>query len=980
MTRRLAGRIVGRLARAAAIGAGTWSLGIPPVPAAAQAGPGEPLAGRPIVRLEVQQDGRPVTDRALVELLDTRPGDPLSLVRVRENIGRLFALGRYEDVQVEAEPAGDGVVLRYTLVPVRVARRVQVRGVSGLRASDVRRRLEDRFGRRLPLTRAGAAARALEEAYADAGYLQARVTPRVLAPESGRDATLVFEVDPGPRARVGRVEVTGLPPASRPGLLARLELRPGAFYERARAARALEQYVADLKSRGYYQAAGHVTPSVREGGTLVDVIVEVRAGPLVTVRFEGDPLPADRVPELVPVAREGSVDEDLLEDSDARIRAYLHAQGHWRAEVSHQRLERGDRLEIVFRVRKGPMFRVGGVDLRGHRAVAASELRGLLRLGPGEPFVAARLEADAAAIEAHYRRLGFAAVKVTPEVPAGDAPAGGVVTVVPRLVIEEGPRTVVTGVQFEGVQAVDETELRRLIRLRPGEPFDASQVAADRDAVALHYLNLGYQTADVRVTPQFTDDRTGVVLAYTVREGPQWIVDHILVVGNVRTKTSTVERELRIRPGGPLGLAALLESQRRLSALGLFRRVRLTPIEHGPGARRDLLVVVEEAPATSLAYGGGLEGGRRLRTGPEGGPAQERIEIAPRGFFEIGRRNLWGRNRSVDLFTRLSVRPSDNPNVPGGGSGRFTEYRVNGVYREPNVLGRSGLDWLATAFLEQGVRTSFNFNRKGVNTEWLQRLTPATRVSARYAFNYTRRFDERIDPADQSLIDRVFPQVRLSTISGSLFYDTRDDVVDPVAGTWASVDGELALRALGSEVGFAKTYVQGFLYRRLPAPAARRLVVALGARLGLATGFPREVDVSERAGPRTVTRLEDLPASERFFAGGDTTVRGFTLDRLGAPETLDPNGFPKGGNGLVVLNAELRVQVWPPLGVVTFLDAGNVYARVRDLSLAELRPSAGVGLRYQSPIGPLRVDLGFKLDRRAGERLTALHFSFGQAF
>ena len=127
-----------------------------------------------------------------------------------------------------------------------------------------------------------------------------------------------------------------------------------------------------------------------------------------------------------------------------------------------------------------------------------------------------------------------------------------------------------------------------------------------------------------------------------------------------------------------------------------------------------------------------------------------------------------------------------------------------------------------------------------------------------------------------------------------------------------------------------------------------------------------------------------LPASERFFAGGDTTVRGFALDRLGDEPTIDANGFPIGGSALIVLNSELRVPVTGVLQVVGFLDAGNVFDRVGNLSLGSIRGGAGFGVRYRSPVGPIRVDLGFKLDRRefAGERerLTAIHFSIGQAF
>ena len=195
----------------------------------------------------------------------------------------------------------------------------------------------------------------------------------------------------------------------------------------------------------------------------------------------------------------------------------------------------------------------------------------------------------------------------------------------------------------------------------------------------------------------------------------------------------------------------------------------------------------------------------------------------------------------------------------------------------------------------------------------------------------------------------------------------------------------MAVRFLGGEVGFVKTYFQGSWFKRLPGE--RGMVFATRATVGLADGLPREAQPTDDEGrpiegPPIV--IADLPASERFFAGGDTTIRGFALDTVGATETITPRGFPRGGNGLLILNAELRIPVWRDLGAALFSDGGNVFARVTDFDASELRGSVGFGVRYRSPIGPVRVDLGFKMDRRQFggevEKRTALHFSIGQAF
>ncbi len=227
--------------------------------------------------------------------------------------------------------------------------------------------------------------------------------------------------------------------------------------------------------------------------------------------------------------------------------------------------------------------------------------------------------------------------------------------------------------------------------------------------------------------------------------------------------------------------------------------------------------------------------------------------------------------------------------------------------------------------------------------------------------------------------------MRLSGFSGAVVRDTRDDLLNPESGTLVSGEASMAARALGGQVGFVKTYLQGFWFRRLPGQ--RRIVFATRTALGLADGFPRETQPTDENGnpiDGPTIFIEDLPASERFFAGGDTTIRGFALDTVGAPDTITPRGFPTGGNAVLIMNGELRVPVWREFGAAFFVDGGNVFRRVTQFDIGELRGSVGFGVRYRSPIGPVRVDLGFKLDRREiGGRLeprTALHFSFGQAF
>jgi outer membrane protein assembly complex protein YaeT len=946
-----------------------------------------------VITQTVTIDGRAVTDPGVLDLVETRPGKPFSPTDVRESIAHLVGLGRFEDVVVSRDAVPGGVALSYALVPSRVVRSIAFKGDVGIPDRDLHDRIKEHFGNTPSLARLPDLLTFLKTVYHDEGYEAATLTARPALEGAGHDQ-LVIDVDAGSRLRIRRILAEGNTPDGLGEVPSKLRLTAGDVYRRAEVDARLNAYVTELRARGYYEArADHELKPSADGAT-ADVAVNIDAGAHVTIVFEGDELPSRMRRDLVPIEREGSLDEDLLEDSANRIRGYFQAQGSRDADVSYTRTPRDGDLAVVFHVKKGPQFRVAKVDVTGTTAIPAVDLLPRLKTKAGEPFVQSTVDADIATVEEAYHRRGYTEVKVTPTVlpvPGGGSP----VPLSVELAVVEGPATIVSSIDIVGAHAVSEADLRAVLGTKPGVPFYAPQVALDRDAIVLALLNRGYKSAAVDARLRPSSDRTRAAITFTVSEGAQVFVGHILVVGNVRTSAETIRRELELTPGQPLSYSALSDSQRKISALGLFRRVRITELDLGTPNERDLLVSVEEAPTTTLGYGGGIEGGRVLRQEQETGAAKEVFEVAPRGFVEFGRRNLFGRNQSLNLFARASLRSrattsAIEPGEPTPTGFTFRDYRVLGTYRAPKAFGTPA-DFLLTGFLEQGLRSSFDFTRKGARLELARHITQALSVSGRYVIERDNVFDERFDPADQPLIDRLFPQVRLSTVSGSVIRDTRDDVLAPSRGELLGVDSDLAARSIGSEVGFVKLFTQGFMYRRLPG--RRGVIFAGGARLGLATGFDRpvtEVDADGNPilgpdGEPVVQIVNDLPASERFFAGGDTSVRGYALDRLGTPATIDRNGFPVGGNAVIVLNGELRVPVWKDVGVVGFVDAGNVWSRVSDFAFGDIRPTTGFGLRYKSPIGPLRVDLGFKLARQTQpdgslERLTALHISLGQAF
>jgi outer membrane protein assembly complex protein YaeT len=952
--------------------------------------------GRPVAANRVELAGIQSLDPAVLQLIETRVGEPLSMERVRETIDHLIGLGRFEDIRVFAEVATsppEAVTLRWVLAPVQRIDRIEIAGNAAFTPEELRDAIVDRVGNMPGSSRLAEIVSVVHTYYEERGYQRPEIVPRFSPGRAPELVTLSLAIAPGVRTTIGVVTIMGDGTQSPETVLARLGIGRGRPYDRVAIDTRLEAFEEELRSQGYYEATAEATARFNDDGVTADVTVTIERGPRVRVVFAGDPLPENRRDTLVPIRQERSVDLDLLEDASRNIETFLRQQGYRTAQARYTRESKAGEMVLTFTVTRGPLHRLATLDLEGATALPREKLAPLLQLKPGEAFVDSRVAAVATAITEVYRVEGFARAAVKAEtttVPQSSetsraAPDQTAVAV--RLIVSEGPRTIVGAVDIDGAQELPEAQLRPLLSLTSARPYYRPLLDADRNAIEQLYRDEGFQNIRVEGTTVPNADGTRVDVRWEIREGARTIVDHVLVSGNFHTSAELIRREVALQPGRPLGDTAIIESQRRLAALGLFRRVRIIELPHGASTTRDVLIEVEEADPTSVSVGGGVEASRRLRRVND--QAVDQIELAPRGFFEITRRNLWGKNRSVSAFTRISFRPRDpavdstDPTDEGGYG--FNEYRIFGAFREPRPFNRPG-DLQITGFLEQAKRTSFNFSRRGIRAEYGRRIGERLTISGRYAFDRTRLFDEQIQPEDRLLIDRVFPQVRLSTFTGSVLHDSRNDVLDPERGAVIGADGTIAARRAGSEVGFVRSFLQAFGYRRIPGAA--RLILAAGMRFGLAVGFERLVErfvTADPSGNPIVDVVDDVPASERFFAGGDTTVRGFVLDRLGTDDTLNDQGFPTGGSGLVVMNVEVRTPYWKGLGGVGFFDAGNVFRRATDVSLTKLRPASGVGVRYRSPLGPLRVDFGFNLDRqflRSGvkERGMVFHISLGQAF
>ncbi|HUL72096.1 MAG TPA: POTRA domain-containing protein [Vicinamibacterales bacterium] len=954
------------------------------------------------VRFEV--DGRPDASGTLNGLVDVKAGDPLRLIAVRNSVQRLTSVGSFdEDVSVVVSDAEGGVDVLFRLSARHPVDSLAFTGDPGLDPKELERRVKDQYGGMPTNVVPGRVAQAVRDILTDEGYLTAQVGVSVTKRNNPDRATLVFDVKAGQRAEISEAIINNRAQAvfSTEDLASRTGVIAGRPYRLASLNTALAAVRDDLQAKGYYAAVASFEPVVSADQRSVVVTLTVDAGPRVSLKWSGDPLPPGNVADFVPIARERAVDDDLLDDSVIRLEDALKADGYAKPNVTYTKdTSVAGLLGITFTIKRGPRYRVDHVVVPEGLHVTTPTFEALFGVKSGDILSTARVDAGMNQLRAKYRSLGFYDVQASIQEEETARPdAVGEVWIVLRPQIIEGPQGLVTSIRFtRETSHVPEADLRAHMRLKEHEPYVRTYIANDQDAISTLYVDRGFRTASVGIKPTFANDGRDVTLTVEITEGPQITVADIQVIGNQSVSDNAIIEVMTLRPGDPFGEAARFESQQKIAEMGLFRRVSIDEAPRLPGdTKAHVIVTVEEAPATTISWGGGVDAGRLKRTTADGTGQEDYVAISPRGFFAIQRRNLGGRNRSVDFFSRLALKPTSAPDDPtrDGHGYDFPEYRVQGSYRERRAFGTDA-DLLVGVAVEQGRRPSFNFAHRAASVELLKKVTPHLSMSGRYVLDVSRLFDSRIAPEDQLAIDRYFPQVRLSLISGSLLLDRRNDPVTPSRGSLSSADAEVAARKLGSQVGYYKMFLQSSVFHALSGN--RRFVFAGRAQLGLTWGFAETVQALDENGnpildsngqPVLIQTEGNVPASSRFFAGGSTTVRGFQQDQLGVPEILDRNGLSNGGNGLVVLNAELRAAVMKLFGrgltAVLFTDGGNVFARAADVDLSRLRGTAGFGVRYDSPLGPLRLDFGRKFTQTvfsggSRERAWEFHFSIGEAF
>ena len=955
--------------------------------------PLDTVIGQPIASVEITVEGKPdASTSLLLPLIDIKPNDALTVEALRRVEDRFNQVPRFESISVKVDPRPGGLVLIFDLIPRHPVDALLVPPTddTGLPPAEIERRIRAEFNGIPALARRGDVEDTVKRIMREEGFLDADAQASVVQRHNPDRSTLEVRVVAGPRTTIADAEIEGQSPLDIARTRVRMGVTTGSPFRKAEIEKTLAQIRAELRTKKYYSAIAQLLDTQYSAdGKTVTLVITIDAGPLVEIHVNGE-LPG-RQDDLIPIKREASVDRDLLEDSARGIEAEWRKQGYRHAAAAFTDEHPSPDLQVItFNITKGKRYHVDHVDLpKDDPLINPVDFQTPKALQPGTLFDEKNVDAALSAIVRAYQAKGYPRVKMTrdfDEVPLANQSDEGII-IRPHLV--EGPRAFVRKIDFQiqpgpGLQVpgVPKEALQQLMKSKENQPYSLPNLDWDRSALPVFYVNQGYLQAKVSIRPETSEDGTNVTLVVQAQEGPQVLVKEILVVGNEKVSTETIMRQVTLQVGQPYSESKRYETQNALYRTQQFRSVRVTRDDTIPGEPSARIVVaVEEAATKAYEFGGGVEAGNypvKLSDGNLG----DRTIFSPRGSVGFAKSNIGGRDRTFNAFARLSLKPTTTQQT-----GTITpDYRTIATYRERYAFHMKS-DFLVSAVAEQGLRTTYNFIKRSTSAEFLRPLSRTVNLSSRYTLEWSKRFDDVLDPNEQLTIDRLYPQVRISMFSSGLGWDRRDDPIFTTHGTLVAVNGDLALKAFGSEVGFAKAFTEASWFRTLIGP--KKTILATRVQIGLARGFDPNTPADPNAPPDpNLDPFRDLPASQRFFSGGSSTNRAFQLDRLGAPNVLTADGLSTGGNGLVLFNLELRQHVTKLLKrdvtAVGFIDIGNVYRRVSEIDLSELRTGVGFGVRYDSWIGPLRFDVGYKTSQLTfsggPERRWEFHLSIGEVF
>lgn len=892
---------------------------------------------------------QPVPDAELRQLLPFREGDAFSSLKLREALATLFRTGRYTNLTASASLGPAGLDLTFETEFREFTGSVDIMGAPGaISRGGLISVTKLPLGAPFETGQLNQSIEDLETELRLEGYYESRIRYELLRDTTHQQVNIRFFVEAGPRAHFGQPVFRGKPLLS-PELLTRAThwrrfLQPlgWRYVSEQRIQTGLRNIQQAYRKRDLLMAKVQLDRLDYQPDRRVAIPnLRIDAGSKVTVKAMGYRIPDKTLRRLVPVFEEQSVDKDLLMEGERKITSFLHGKGFFDARVTHQVR---DDANVDFQIDRGPRVKVGAVQWSGNRYFNTESLLERIAIKPATliryrqgRYTDELLDGDRAAIEELYRANGFLAAKVTTTVNRQHKGRNDLVSITFR--IDEGPQTRIEAVRLEGIAGEDQEFLSGYLETSPGQPYSLITINGDRDRILNLLYRNGYSEAslEIKVHTGATPDQ--VQVSYVITPGVQHFVREVVVTGLKDTNSSLVNKRIRLAPGDPLSNTEIFTSQRRLYDLGIFARVD-TAQQNPDGKEISKIVLFNLEEASRYSFNGGfgaeiarIGGGITSFDSPAGGTG-----FSPRLSLGVNRTNFWGLGHTVGLQTRLS-------NI---------QRRVLLSYLAPQFRDSDRFNLTTTILFDdaRNVRT-FNSKRLEGSLQLAQRLNLANSLQYRFTFRRVT-IDQNTLKVAPALIPLLAQPVRVGSFSSTYIQDRRDDPVDAKRGRYTTVDFGVASSAFGSSANFLRLLMRNSSYYKL----GRDLVFARSVNFGILTPY-RDA---------ALTAQTDIPLPERFFGGGAYSHRGFPENQAGPRDII--TGFPIGGKALLVNNLELRFPlIGDNLGGVLFHDAGNVYSELKRLNLRwnqknlsdfdYMVHSFGMGIRYRTPIGPVRIDLAF---------------------
>ena len=911
--------------------------------------------GREIVNIQFVPPEQPVDAMELFQILPIKRGQPFHIADVRAAIDRLFATGRYADIQVDAQPFGNGVILRFLtknswfIGNVHTAGKISDPPNSG--------QLEN------------AAALDLGQPFRDGELQQAIANQRRLLQENGlfrpivepelsydapyQQVNIQFNVDSGPRARLTTPVLQGDLKIDAPRIIAATKWRRWLLntwrpMTQTRMRKGLDGV------RKLYQKDNRLEAKISLDKVMYDAETQIAlpslsidAGPRIEVRTIGANVSQKDLRKYIPIYEEHAVDHDLLAEGARNLHDFFQRDGYFESQVEfkEQRVT-NDKAAIDYLINLGSRHKLVRIDIAGNHYFDTPTLRermflqtaSLLQFRHGR-YSGNFLNEDEQSITNLYQSNGFEDVKVTHQVM--DDYMGKIGDIAVFIKIEEGPQYFVNSLQVDGIEQLDKNQILSTLSSAAGQPFSEFNIAVDRDTILARYFESGFPNVTFEWSSRPAAQPNRVDVRYVISEGNRQFVREVLVSGLRQTRPRLVYRNLRLNPGDPLSPTSITETQRRLYDLGVFERVNSAIQDpDGDTSNKYVLYEIDEARRYSAAIGFGAElarigGCQTCLDAPAGATG-----FAPRVSVNLTRNNMWGLGHSLSLRTRASTLERQallNYAWPRFADDDRLNLSFSGVYED-----------------SRDVRT-FSYKREEGSVQLSQRLSKATTLLYRIAYRRVG-IDEATLKISPLLIPLLAQPVRLGIVSGNLVQDRRDDPSDPHKGIYNTVDAGVAGHFLGSQRNFARFLARNATYHRI----GKNVILARSTEFGDIYAFRYSGNI-----------LDEIPLPERFFAGGATSNRGFP-DYQAGPR--DPTtGFPLGGTALFFNQTEVRFPlIGDNIGGVLFHDAGNSYSSLGSMSFRVTQRNdqdfdymvhaVGFGLRYRTPIGPVRLDLAYSIN------------------